>query len=87
MSSQVEPLSQSLKQSSDAFGAALRQVQVSLAGIQHSVEPNSPLNYQLTHTLAQLSSAAQAVQELADYLQRNPSAVVRGRYTGDESDR
>ncbi len=44
-----------------------------------TIEPNSPLNYQALQTLQDVSAAAHSVKELADYLQRNPSAVVRGR--------
>ena len=44
------------------------------------IEPESPLAYQLTQTLQDLSSAAIAVHELADMLQRNPSVLVRGRF-------
>ena len=41
--------------------------------------------YQLTQTLQDLSSAANAVHELADMLQRNPSVLVRGRFTPGEA--
>jgi len=76
---EVGPLGDSLTKSSKEAGEALKQMQMTLARVQHSVEPESPLNYQLNQTLADLSSAATAVHELADMLQRNPSALVRGR--------
>ena len=76
----VGPLGDSLTNSSRQAGEALKQVQVTLVRLQHAVEPESPLNYQLNQTLQDLSSAADAVHELADMLQRNPSALVRGRF-------
>jgi len=76
---EVGPLGDSLTQSSKQAGEALRQMQMTFARVQHVVEPESPLAYQLNQTLQDLSSAAIAVHELADMLQRNPSALVRGR--------
>ncbi len=76
----VGPLGDSLTSSSRQAGEALKQMEVTLVRLQHAVEPESPLNYQLNQTLQDLSSAADAVHELADMLQRNPSSLVRGRF-------
>ncbi len=80
---QVGPLSSSLRDSAQAATLALRQVQATLDRVQHTVEPQSPLSYQLEQTLAEVSAAANAIHSLADYLERNPSSLVRGRYTRD----
>ncbi len=85
LDAQVGPVGQSLKQSSDAATAALKQVQTTLAHLQSTVEPESPLNYQLAQTLRDVSSAAGAVHELADYLDRNPNALIRGRYVAGDN--
>jgi paraquat-inducible protein B len=77
---QVGPLSASLTKSSRQAGEALKQMQMTFSRLQYVVEPESPLNYKLSQTLEDLSSAAVAVHELADMLQRNPSALVRGRF-------
>jgi paraquat-inducible protein B len=76
----VGPLSDSLTRSSRQAGEALKQVQVTLAGVQHAVEPESPLDYQITQTLQDVSSAANAVHQLADMLHRNPTVLLRGRF-------
>ena len=78
---EVGPLGDSLTASSKQAGEALKQMQATLAHVQHSIEPESPLNYQLTQTLQDLSSAATAVHELAEMLERNPSVLVRGRFS------
>jgi len=78
--SEVGPLGDSLTKSSKAAGEALKQMQLTLAGVQHAVEPESPLSYQINQTLQDLSSAANAVHQLADMLERNPSVLVRGRF-------
>ena len=41
--------------------------------------PNSPMGYELVDTLRELSEAARAVRVLADFLERNPNAILFGR--------
>jgi len=81
---EVGPVGANLTRSAKQAGDALHQMEVTLANVQHTVEPQSPLNYQLTQTLQDLSSAANAVQELAEMLHRNPSVLVRGRFIPTE---
>ncbi|HYK65319.1 MAG TPA: MlaD family protein [Patescibacteria group bacterium] len=77
--SQVPPLSDSLQKTSTSAQAAAKQATLTLGTVQTTIEPNSPINYQALQTLQDVSAAAHSVKELADYLQRNPSAIVRGR--------
>ena len=50
-----------------------------LASIRGLLTPGAPIPYQLGQTLAEVGDAARALRELADFLERNPSALVRGR--------
>jgi paraquat-inducible protein B len=68
-----------LRATSASATQALEQTQVTLKTLRETVGPGSPLNYQLGQTLTDVSQAARALRELADYLDRNPSAIVRGR--------
>jgi paraquat-inducible protein B len=43
------------------------------------VEPNSPLDQQLGSTLEEVSRAARGLRLLADYLERHPEALLRGK--------
>jgi len=76
---QVRPLSDSLQRTSLAADAVAKQARLTLGTVQTTIEPNSPINYQAIQTLQDVSAAAHSIKELADYLQRNPSAIVRGR--------
>jgi paraquat-inducible protein B len=76
---QVQPLSDALQRTSGSADAAARQARATLGTVQTTIEPNSPINYQAIQTLQDVSAAAHSIKELADYLQRNPSAIVRGR--------
>lgn len=76
---QSASLAPGLRASTENAASAMKQAQKTFADLGTIVEPGSPLNYQLLQTLRQLSAAAVATRQLADYLQRNPSALVRGR--------
>jgi paraquat-inducible protein B len=79
---QLGPTTASIRQASMSATVALEQTQATLKSMRATVGPGSPLTYQLGQTLADLSQAARSMRELADYLNRNPSAIVRGRPNG-----
>lgn len=75
----VDPIAKSLVATTDQARATLKQTQATLASVQASVGPGSPVNYELTQTLEDTAQAARSLKQLTDYLQRNPSSVLRGR--------
>jgi len=79
MNRQVGPLAEGLRTNSENVNATLKQMQVTLDALQASFGPEAPLIYQSGRTMEQVSEAARSLRELTDYLQRNPSALVRGR--------
>ncbi len=76
----VAPLGTSLRETSQRAAAALEQAEATFRSLKELVAPGAPAGYQLERALAEIATAAHAVGELADYLQRNPGAVVRGRF-------
>ncbi len=72
----------SIRKASISATAALEETQTTLKSVRETVGPGSSLTYQLGQTLSDLSQAARSMRELADYLNRNPSAIVRGRPNG-----
>lgn len=89
---EVVPLSRSLREASDNTAETMRQARSSLAAAQQAfvaaqgafleartiLDPASPVNYQLNKALEDVSAAARSTRDLADFLRRNPSAVIRG---------
>ena len=73
------PLLESLKATSDKTGVTLEQAQVTLSAIHTLVDARSPLAVQLSASLQEIGGAARSLRLLTDYLERNPSAVVRGK--------
>lgn len=83
VNTKVDPLIASLTTTSADADQALRQTKETLAQMHATLEPGAPLNFELTKALEDVSSASNAVRQLAEYLQRNPSALVRGKYVSD----
>ncbi|MGB1126747.1 MAG: MlaD family protein [Opitutales bacterium] len=48
------------------------------------LEPDGSMRFQVENTLRELSRAAYSIRELADYLERNPSALLTGRSEGED---
>jgi paraquat-inducible protein B len=77
--SQTGPLLGDLKTTARRASEAFDQMRSTLQSVQAFIDPASPLASQVTPALQELTGAARSVRLLADYLERNPSAVVRGR--------
>jgi len=57
----------------------LGSVKTSLGSFDTLIDLQAPLVYQLTTTLTDLSEAARSIRQFADYLDRNPNAILTGR--------
>ncbi len=79
MNAQTGPLAKSLRQTADKANVTLIQAQAALASLQATFDPQAPLAYQLNQTLIEVSNSARSMRELTDYLERNPSSIVRGK--------
>jgi paraquat-inducible protein B len=80
----LDPLSTDLRTASRSAGEALRGAEATLASVRALLEPGSPITHQLEKTLTDVSAAARAVRTLAEYLERNPSALLRGKDVRDD---
>ena len=79
MNAQTGPLAKSLRQTADNANVTLAHAQAALANLQATFDPQAPLALQLNETLTELSKSARSMRELTDYLERNPSSIVRGK--------
>ena len=61
----------------------LAQTRRTLASAEKVLAPNSPLQAEAYRTLQELASAARSFRIMADYLERHPEALIRGK--GDAS--
>ena len=75
----VEPLASDIRSAADGATAALEQAGETLRAIEGVAGEDSMLAYELTNALKELSSAARSIRILADYLEQNPDALIRGK--------
>ena len=61
------------------MGPLLQQARTTLASTDGVVGTNSQLRYDLATLLRELSSAARSIRVFADYLERHPEALIRGK--------
>jgi phospholipid/cholesterol/gamma-HCH transport system substrate-binding protein len=78
------PALASLKKAADQANLTLVQISATAQTLQASLAPDAPLTYRLEMALENFSEASSAIRELTDYLQRNPSAIVRGKYVQEQ---
>ncbi|UCD82788.1 MAG: MCE family protein [Desulfobacterales bacterium] len=61
------------------LGATLQEAQSTLKSINGSVSKDSPLYYELMRVFKELSEASRSIRVMADYLERNPDALIYGK--------
>ena len=76
------PLLASLKTTSENAAAALRQAQATLASVQRTIGPDSALTDGADTLMSELTRAARSIRVFADYLDRHPEALIRGKSGG-----
>lgn len=52
--------------------------------VNHTFNDNSPIRADFSDAMQQMGSAAKAIEALGDFLERNPSALLRGKQTPQE---
>lgn len=62
----------------------LEEATLSLRNVRSLTRPEAPLAQQLTATLKDMSEAARQLRNFLDYLERNPSALIRGKSTSEK---
>ena len=72
----------SMKQADKALEQAtdtLKTAEAAVANIQTLSDPDSPVIYELGKSLREVAAAARSLRSLANYLDRNPNALIFGR--------
>ncbi len=73
------PLVDSLRETSDTANVALKQARVTLSSTNSLIGEGSQIRYDLSQLLKELGEAARSIRVLADYLEQNPDALLRGK--------
>ncbi len=77
--SQVQPLSQKAQDAMVSTEAAMDQAKNTLVSINDFVDEYADSRQKLNRALDEIAAAAQSVDSLADYIERHPEAILRGK--------
>ena len=69
---------------SESLTATLGEMRLTLADTRAQVGPGSPVTVRLVQMLEEMEKAARALRVLAEYLEQNPGALVRGKEVGED---
>lgn len=78
LESRVDPLAENFSATSDELRETLRRASGTLSALEDLVGPRLGLGSQMAETLTTLEEAARSVERLAEFLERNPQAILRG---------
>ena len=79
MDQQIGPLTSKVDDLVKTVNEASKQADRTLKSIENVFGENSITTVELTETLKEFSSAARSIRNLADYLNRHPETIVRGK--------
>jgi paraquat-inducible protein B len=79
LSRQVGALGTSMDRTLEGAADTLETVRDTAGAAKVLIEPGSPLDHDLRSALQDVGTAARALSQLADYLERNPSALIYGK--------
>ncbi len=76
---QIDPTFSQLQDTLKTAEAALQKAKMALAGVDDVVGVDSAFIYQLNKTVKELQVMASSINALANYLQRQPDSLIRGK--------
>jgi len=79
LNERVPAAADALTETSVQLQRTLETAQETLRTTSGAIEPGSPAMVELEAALREIAAAARALRQLTEYLERNPSALLRGR--------
>jgi len=77
--SKVDVLADSIQKVADEATEAIKQARKTLVTTENTLGENSEVVKQVNETLREISAAAKAIDNLADYLERHPESILKGK--------
>ena len=76
---QVRPIQADLAKTTKSLRAALETTELAVQEVDGMVSENSEFRYQIDIFLREMALMARSLRSFADYLERNPDALIRGK--------
>lgn len=84
---QIDPLSSDVQELVKVVTETSRQADKTFKAFENIFGEDTVATVELTRSLKEFSSAARSIRNLADYLNRHPETIVRGKTAGIENNR
>jgi len=75
----IDRIGKNMDATLEGLQLTVTQTQKTLLALEKTLNTDSPLQQEMQQTLEELSGAARSLRLLADYLERNPEAILRGK--------
>lgn len=79
----IEPLAAHAQKSLEELSATLQELHRVAQDMESLIAPDAPLTFEINQALTELSTAARSIRVLAEYLARNPNAILTGKNAPD----
>ena len=76
---QIDPIAKSFRSTAKSAEVTLKQVTLALEDIRNLAGENSPIYYEINKAFDDLSETSRTISNLADYIQRHPETLIRGK--------
>jgi paraquat-inducible protein B len=68
-----------IESAANQVAITMKEAEGTLTSARAAIDPDSPISYELTKSLREISDAARSLRLLTDYLERNPRALIFGK--------
>ena len=79
LQNELDPIAANLNPTLEEAKKTMAQLEQATRQLDGMLSTNSGFRYQLDSTLSQIASAADALQRLSEFLERNPNSIIFGR--------
>lgn len=79
LTAEAGPTSSALRQSVQQLSVTMREAQATLESAKSLIGPDSQVRRDFVGMMRELQNAARSIRVFADYLERNPQALIRGK--------
>ena len=79
LTSEIKPLSGDIRAAANQISEGVESARALIGKAEGIVDKDSPFMIELTQALKELSLAARSIRVWADYLERHPEALIRGK--------
>lgn len=79
LQNELDPITANLNPTLEEAKKTMAQLQDATRNLDKMLSSNSSFRYQLDNTLSQIGSAADALERLSEFLERNPNSIIFGR--------